>query len=133
MKRLLRNLPIKHKLMALTVGISGVALLLACAAFALYEQAVFRRAMARDFAILADIFDDNVAAGLAFNDPAAIEQTLRTLGANQRIIAACVYDKQGAVVGTYRRPGLVAGGGFKFPAVQPTGQRWGADRLDTFN
>ncbi|HVS54613.1 MAG TPA: PAS domain-containing protein [Opitutaceae bacterium] len=132
MKRFLRNLPIRHKLMVLTVAISGVALLLACAAFAIFEQAAFRRSMARDFAILADMFGDNVAAGLAFNDPTTIEQTLKTLRANQRIVAACVYDKEGAVIGTYRRSGAAAGVEFAFPTVQPTAQRWGPERLDTF-
>jgi PAS domain S-box-containing protein len=132
MKRFLRNLPIKHKLMVLTMAISGIALLLACATFAIYEQTAFRRTMARDFAILADMFDDNVAAGLAFNDPASIEQTLKTLNANQHIVAACVYDKQGEVVATYRRPGTAAEREFRFPSAQPTSQRFGAERLDTF-
>jgi PAS domain S-box-containing protein len=132
MKRSLRNLPIKHKLVAVTMAISGVALLLACAAFAIYEQTAFRRTMARDFAILADMFDDNVASGLAFNDPGSIEQTLKTLSANQHIVAACVFDKQGLVIGAYRRPGSAVGDVFKFPAAQSTGQRFGADQLDTF-
>lgn len=132
MQRHLRNLPIKHKLMAITMTISGVALLLACAAFTIYEQDLFRRTMARDFAILADMFGDNVASGLAFNDSASIEQTLRTLEANRRIIAACVYDTQGAVVGTYQRAGPGAVGRFEFPAARPTGQFFGPNRLDSF-
>ena len=132
MKRSFRNLPIKHKLMVLTGTITGIALLVACAAFALTEQAAFRRTMARDFVILADMFADNVASGLAFSDPASIEQTLQTLRANRRVVAACVYDQQGAVVGSYRRAEAPAGAGFKLPAAQPTGQRFGAERLDTF-
>ncbi|MEO5959387.1 MAG: ATP-binding protein [Opitutaceae bacterium] len=132
MNRFLRNLPFKHKLMALTVAISGIALLIACAAFAFNEQAAFRRTMARDFAILADMFGDNVAPGLAFSDSASIEQTLKTLSANRRIVAACAYDKQGNVAGAYRRDGLSPATGFVFPPAQPTSQRFGAERLDTF-
>jgi PAS domain S-box-containing protein len=131
-KRFVRNLPIKQKLMVLTMAISGVALVLACAAFALNEQSAFRRSMARDFGILADMFDDNVTAGLAFNDTASIEKTLVTLGANRRIVAACVYDKEGTVVATYQRAGSVARGEFTFPIARPTGQLWSAERLDTF-
>src|SRR6185369_11739146 len=132
MRRFFRNLPIKRKLMAITMVISGAALLIACTGFAFYEQAAFRRAMARDFAILAEMFDDNVAAGLEFGDRAAIEQTLKTLGANPRIVGACVYDKNGAVAGAYRRDLPADGSEFKFPAAEPTRQRWGAERLDTF-
>ena len=131
MKRLLRNLPIKYKFMAITVVISGVALLVAITAFAIYEQAAFKRTMARDFVILADMFNDNVAPGLAFSDFTSIDETLQALAANRRITAACVYDKPGEVVATYRQTGA-GRGGFMFPAVQPAGQRWGAGRLDTF-
>ena len=109
-----RNLPIGRKLTIITMAISGVALLLAGIGLAIYEQASLRRDMGRDFSILADIFDDNVASGLAFNDPASIEQTLKTLGAHRRIVAAGVYDRQGKLVAQYRRAGLPAG--FAFPA-----------------
>ena len=130
--RYFRNLPIKHKLMVLTMAISGVALLLASVGFALSEQAAFRRSMARDFSLLAHMFGDNVASGLAFNDATSIEQTLKALSVNQHIVAAGVYDKQGTLVGTYRRTGPAPGGVFRFPAAQPTGQRFSAERLETF-
>src|SRR5882724_10595477 len=96
MRRFL-DLPIKYKLTALTMLISGVALLLGCGAFAIAEQANFRRTMARDLAIIADMFDDDVAPGLSFNDSAAMAETLATLGAHPHIVAACVYDKEGRV------------------------------------
>ena len=128
--RLLRDLPIKHKLMIITVVTSGVALLVACSAFALYERAAFRRAMARDFGVIADIIDGHVASGLAANDPAAITQTLATLRAQPCIIGACVYTRNGAVVAQYRRAD--DGDRFEFPAPEPTGHWFRSDRLDTF-
>ena len=133
MLRFFRNLPIKHKLMVLTMAISGVALLIASVGFALSEQAAFRRSMARDFSLLAHMFGDNVASGLAFNDAASIEQTLKALSVNQHIVAAGVYDKQGALIGGYRRRGVgPEDRTFRFPAAQPTGQRFGPQRLETF-
>jgi len=132
MNRYFRNLPIKHKLMVLTMGISGIALLIACTAFAVYEQAVFHRNLARDSAILAHMFGENVASGLAFNDAASIELTLQALSANERIAGACVYDQHGVITATYRRPGPAGGGDFPFPAAGPTGQLFGPGRLDTF-
>src|SRR4051812_31668665 len=116
--RAFRNLPLKHKLTVLTMTISGAALLLACLAFVLYEQSEFRRTMASDLAVLADVFDENVAAGLAFNDPATVAETLQTLGANRRIVAACVYDRKGDVVSSYLRPGAGLAADFQFPAMQ---------------
>src|ERR1051326_618536 len=104
--RFFRDLPIKRKLTIITLLIIGPALLLACAAFAWAEQREFRQTMLRDFAVLADIFDDNVASGLAFNDPASIEQTLKTLSANPRILAACVYNDNGTIVARYTRGNL---------------------------
>ena len=62
---------IKCKLMLITMLISGVALLLACVAFVVFEQVTLRRTMALDLAVLTDLFDDNVASGLTFNDPRA--------------------------------------------------------------
>jgi PAS domain S-box-containing protein len=128
--RFFRDLPIKRKLTLLSVLISGASLLVACGAFAIRERQQFRATMSRDFAILADMFDDNVASGLAFNDAASIEQTLRTLGANRHILAACVYDHHGNIVARYER----AAGGlpFAFPAARATAQRFESNRLDTF-
>src|SRR6185369_13911166 len=37
-----------------------------------------------------------------------------------------------AVAGAYRRDLPADGSEFKFPAAEPTRQRWGAERLDTF-
>ena len=131
MLHLFRNLPIKHKLMVLTMGISGIALLIACTAIALYEQGVFHRTLARDSAILAHMFGENVASGLTFNDAASIEVTLQALSANERIAGASVYNQHGVITATYRRPGP-AGGNFAFPAAAPAGQHFGPGRLDTF-
>jgi PAS domain S-box-containing protein len=125
-----RDLPIKRKLTLITVAISGAALLLACAAFALHEQRQLRKTMSRDFAILADMFDANVASGLAFNDAVSIQQTLGTLGANRHIVAAGVYDLRGEIVARYVRDG--GGVPFAFPGVSATGQRFENGRLDTF-
>jgi len=58
-----------------------------------------------------------------------MEQTLRTLSAHQHITAAGVYDRTGKVVARYLRPGRHA---LRFSPAQPTGQKFQAERLDTF-
>ena len=128
--RFFHNLPLGRKLTLVTMAISGVALTLACGIFAVYEQTAFRRGMARDSAVIADMFGDNVASGLAFNDATAMGQTLQALNADRRVLAAGVYDKSGTLVARYQRAGLPAP--FVFPAMPGTGPRFHPDRLDTF-
>jgi signal transduction histidine kinase/DNA-binding response OmpR family regulator/HPt (histidine-containing phosphotransfer) domain-containing protein len=128
--RFLRDIPIRRKLTIITMLTSAVALLVACVSIVFYERAAFRQSMAQQLGILTDMFDDNVAAGLAFDDPEAMGQTLKTLSADRHILAACVYDKTGMVVAHYQRADL--GYAFKFPATRRTSQRFGRDRLDTF-
>src|SRR5438552_16999009 len=127
--RFLRDLPIKRKLTVITTLISGVALLLASVAFMAYEQFAFRRAMAQDMSVLTDLFDDNVASGLEFNEPGSIEQTLKSLNAHPHVVAAAVYDKTGQVVAQFRRADSKP---FSFPPAETSGVHFVKDRLDAF-
>ena len=114
--RFLLDVPIRRKLTIITMLTSSVALLVACAAIVIYERAAFRKSMAQQFAIIADMFDDNVAPGLTFDDPDSMAQTLKTLSADRHILAACVYDKAGTVVAHYQRADIK--GDFKFPETR---------------
>jgi signal transduction histidine kinase/uncharacterized membrane protein affecting hemolysin expression len=125
-----RDAPLKRKLTALITLVSGFALLLGCGGFAIYEQRVFRREMALELSIIANMFDDDVAPGLVFNDTASIAETLATLGAHPHIVAACVYDHSGKIVASYLRPEWKDR--FHFPARARTSQFFAADHLDTF-
>src|SRR5687768_10236997 len=104
--RSLRDIPIKRKLTIITMLTSGVALLLACIAFVTYEQVSFRRTMAAELSVLTDMFDDNVTAGLTFNDAKSIETALNSLNAHPHIVAAAVYDKSGQQVAKYQRDNI---------------------------
>ena len=128
--RFFRHLPIARKLTAITVLISCASLLIAFAVFGIYDRSVFRADTARSFAIVADEFDNNLDAGLAFADVPALELTLQSLEANPHILAAGVYDAAGALVASYRRAGLPAA--FAFPTAERTGQHFLEERLDTF-
>lgn len=134
MSRLTRSLfgglTINRKLTLAMMVTTAVALVVACAAFLLYERQALRETMARGFAIIADTFDDNVSPGLTFDDPESIVQTLKTLRADPGIIGARVYDKTGGLVAQYTR--AKDAGSFTFPPVQKTGQVFQEDHLDTF-
>ncbi len=128
--RVFRDLPLRRKLTAVNVLISGVSLALAFVAFALYEQGVFRRQMQRDFAMLAEMYGDTVASARGFEDAASIDKTLATLQADPRIALACVYDAGGSVVARYARPDVGVTPMLSVPPL--TEQRFTDERLETY-
>ncbi len=99
-----RNRPIKHKLMFITMMTSCLALLLACSAFVIYEQFVYREKLSQELNSIAGIIGDSCASSLSFDDPASAEKSLQSLGHQKSIIAAAVYDSQGSLFARYLRP-----------------------------
>ena len=73
---------------------------------------------------------ENVAPGLAFNDVTAMEKPLQSLSAQQRILAAAVYDKTGMRVAAFERNKQPER--FPWPARREPGSFFRQDRLDTF-
>ena len=103
--RSLRNLSIKRKLTFIVMAASSVALLLACAAFGLYDKITFQQSMVEDLEIQAEIIATNSTAALTFGDGKAIEEMLAALKAKRSIVAACVYNKNGLPFARYLRNG----------------------------
>ncbi len=97
-----RDLPIKRKLMTITMLTSCLALLLTCFAFVLYEQISYRKHLAAEMATTAGIIGDNCAAALAFDDPDGAEEVLKSLTHQKSITAAAVYDMSGTLFAFYR-------------------------------
>jgi signal transduction histidine kinase/DNA-binding response OmpR family regulator len=103
--RSLRNLSIKRKLTIIVMAASSVALLIACAAFGLYDKITFQQSMVEDLEIQAEIIATNSTAALTFGDGKAIEEMLAALKAKRSIVAACVYNKNGKPFARYLRKG----------------------------
>ena len=101
--RFLQDVSIQRKLTLLTLITSGVTLVLAGFAYVTYDLFTFRQAMERDRLILAQIVGSNSTAALAFDDPKAGKATLASLSAQPRIVAACLYGKDGSVFANYQR------------------------------
>jgi C4-dicarboxylate-specific signal transduction histidine kinase len=127
----LRNRPIKAKLTAITMVTSGVALLLACAAFVGYELIVFRSSIVNELSTTASIVGDNSAAALAFDDPASARQTLRSLNVHPHIVGAALYDRNGKLFASYQRSSATEA--FAPPPAQAQGHRFADDRLELFH
>lgn len=99
----LNHLPLNRKLTLLTVLTSGVALAVACVVLASYEQMNIRRRLVNDLATTAAITAANSTAGLTFDDPATVQQTLKSLATQPHIVRACVYDTEAKPFAIYQR------------------------------
>jgi len=126
--RLLRNMPIKRKLVVINTFTSGVALLLACIAFMAYDLVVFRESIIEDLSTTAEIVGANSAAALAFNDAESAEQTLRSLQKHPHIIGAALYGSDAKVFARYQRPGRTPR---ELPPLRAADAHWfGPDSLE---
>src|ERR1044071_1932914 len=104
--RLLRDVSLKRKLMVIIMLTSTAALLLACVAFVTYEVSEFRKDIVSDLTVKAEMIGAQSTASLKFNDPKAAKEILDKLKTERRIVAACIYSRDGRVLARYERPGL---------------------------
>jgi PAS domain-containing protein len=109
---------------------SSVALVVACVALATYEQMNIRHRLINDLATTAAMTGANSTAGLTFNDPAAVEQTLKSLAAQPRIVRACVYGKDARPFALYQRS--TESRSLLSPPAQPAGHRFTGVSLELF-
>jgi PAS domain S-box-containing protein len=103
MKCWFRDLPIRHKLVAIMMLISCAVLGLSAGTFLAFEARSERRETVEHLTALAEIAGDNCRAALAFGDVEAAVRVLAALEANPSITAACVVDADGRVFARYGR------------------------------
>jgi PAS domain S-box-containing protein len=97
------DLSIRNKLRGILLITSGVALLLASAVFTLYDRSTFLHAKAQDLTTSARMVGSNSTAALSFGDTKSAREVLSALQAQQNVIHACLYDKDGKVFAKYSR------------------------------
>lgn len=102
------DLPIRSKLMRTSLFASSAALLLACAAFVLFDLVTFSDGMVNSVASHAAVVGLNSTAALTFDDAEAARTTLSSLKVKPNIVAAAIYDRRGNLFARYERE---AGGG----------------------
>lgn len=122
---------IRRKQMLIIMLTTSVALVLACAAFTVYEVVAFRKAMVQNVFTLAEIVGDNSAAAIDFNDPKSAEGALASLADDPSVMAACIYSKHGEVFAKYNRKGN--GTTFTPPKFQTNGYSFDGRRLALFD
>ena len=98
---LLKNTPIRRKLMTVILLTSGAALLLTCSAFFAYEFFTFRQTTVRQLSTLGEIIAANSTAALAFGNRDDADEILTALKADKHIVAASLYDSEGNLFSQY--------------------------------
>ena len=101
--RAFRDLSIRQKLMVMGILASGAALLLACAAFLVYELLAFKEDMIRALSVRSEIIGANTASAILFNDENSAAETLSALKADPHTIAAGLYTRDNRIFATYVR------------------------------
>jgi signal transduction histidine kinase len=83
--------------------VSGIALLMACAAFIAYDRASSRQVIVSNLSIQSQIIGSNSASALLFDDPRSAATTLSALRASPNIVSAGIYKPDGRPFATYWR------------------------------
>lgn len=126
---ILDNLPVKQKLLLITMAVSLLGLLLAAIAFAGYDRYRIRQNMAQDIAALGRLVADRSAAALVFDDPNLAGKNLAALQVKSSIVEACIYREDQAVFASYAAGD---GGRAVCPAPGRPGHVFGKDSLLLF-
>lgn len=115
----LTDYSISTRLTLMNMLVSGTALLLACAAFFVYDWITFRQGIVENLSIQAQIIEGNSRYFLVFNDSDSAEDTLSALSASPHISSAAIYTADGHPLAVYRRN--PAGENLILPSI-PSGQ-----------
>jgi PAS domain S-box-containing protein len=95
------DVPIRRKLIAMMLLISGVVLTLVCAVFIAYDVLTFRQALVDHVSALGRVVAANSTAALAFENEDDAADTLSGLRAEPFITHAALYDRNGVLFAKY--------------------------------
>ncbi len=93
-----RDIPIRQKLMVVTMLTTTAALILAGVGTMVSDSVLLHASLARGVSSLAHIVADNSTAAVAFDDPRAAAEMLATLKVRTHLESACIYLGNGTVL-----------------------------------
>jgi len=125
--KFLHEASIKRKQVFTVMLSTGVALLLSCAAFAVYEVNAFRREMTAELSSLAEMIGHHSIVALGFDDARSADDILSVLRVREQIVSACIYNKDGKILAQYRR--AQNAGADPPPKPQPAGHSFSHGKL----
>src|SRR5579859_164363 len=122
---------IRGKLTRIILISCGLAVVSACAIFAIYDIRAVRHSRLQAVTTLAEITGTNSVAALTFGDEQAGREILRSLRAEKQLTHAALYMPDGKVLAVYSRdPGGTA---FAPPPVETDGARFAAGKIVAFH
>lgn len=124
-----RDLPIRRKVTRLIVLTSTIVVLLTGAAFVGYEWITFRREAVNTLGMLARVVGANSTAAIRFGDRAEVQELLATLRTEKPILAAAVFDPQGARLAGYGPETLTPAA---LRSIPDGGHRFSEGRLELY-
>ncbi len=98
-----RRRSIAKKLTMMNLLVSGVALVLACASFLVYDQVSFRQNLVHTLSAQAQIVGSNSVSALTFNDPQSAADTLSALENFPSVTSAAIFTPDGRLFARYTR------------------------------
>ena len=97
------DLSIRHKLQMIVMATSTAALLVASIVLAFFDRSTFLRAKTQGLTVAARMVGSNSTAALSFGDAKSAGEILSALQAEQNVLNACIYKKNGEVFASYSR------------------------------
>ena len=96
-----RRVPIRRKLMMVTMTTATVAVLLALGIGIAIDYVTFRRALAADFDSTTQLIASNSTAALAFDDRRSAVEVLAALAFKKSVSRACLYNDSGELFASH--------------------------------
>jgi signal transduction histidine kinase len=97
-----RNLSLARKVIAVIMGVTSAALVLAGVSLVAYDRSAARNTLARDIGVLADVVGETSTAAVSFDDSSGALETLHAVAVNKNVRLAAII-KDGAVFARFDR------------------------------
>jgi signal transduction histidine kinase len=98
-----RDLPIRQKLLVMSLASSAAAVVLISGGFLVWDTIRFRDDLKQDVSAQAQLLAETTGPALQFDDPQAALETLMALRLRPRVEVACLYTNPGALFASYGR------------------------------
>ena len=101
MKKLIQNLPIKHKLNIIILGICSIVLIVTFAIAIMSQWVLYQRNNLQELQSLATIIANNSTAAFLFQDQEAMNKNLQSLASKSTILKSAIYSLDGSILAKY--------------------------------
>jgi signal transduction histidine kinase/DNA-binding response OmpR family regulator/HPt (histidine-containing phosphotransfer) domain-containing protein len=130
LSKMLRNLPLRHKLSLVAALQCIVVLVIPIPLVLQHEFSSARSSLVADLSTTAESLGYSSSAALSLRDQRGADRILGSLSANPHIIGAALYDSFGKAVSEYKR--VSKGNTFRPPPVRAAGYELKRDSVDVF-